>query len=325
LAGSEDRYIINITSNDGYLTDPNEIEARLVPENSDVPVAWYDTFDGENIRLLSTGKYEITIPPLPKNDYVLVIRYRFDESQRYETRIIKIKVVTTMYFSILPEIRLLIDKAQKSVNKIQGYSDASILMAMDMSVDFFNEYPPVTHFCAEALMGNWRMLFIYGAVIWALKSQLVLEIDLSFDYSGQTISLQYDHKGDISSYIQQLLEEYRGFMDKVKTHIALDAASIGTVGKRIYPSANTLIYGDSAIDNGLAGSGGGGRGSSTGSSRGSCGGQTSSSRSSAQNRNYINTNDVWMWGKMFQRSKPYGPQNECNPIGSPKMFPPIRY
>jgi hypothetical protein len=158
------------------------------------------------------------IPAMDRGDYLIIYRYRIDASSRIQTKVLKMKICSPIVFGVMPELRMLIDKAQKSMNKIQGYTDADLLMAMDMSTDFFNSYPPVSKICLENFIINYRMLFLTGASIWALRSQLVMEIDLSFDYSGQTISLNYDHKSDISSMIQSLLDDYKQMLEKIKVH-----------------------------------------------------------------------------------------------------------
>jgi hypothetical protein len=311
LENNPEYYVIQIVSNDGYLIDPNELEIVILPENDANPVY---SAGRQDLKYLSVGKYEVEIPGLLRGDYVMMYRYRYNSTTRPEMKALKLKIITPLHFSVMPEIRFHIDKAQKSMNKVQGYTDADLLLAMGMSADFFNEHPPKSAFAAEEVMMNWRLCFIYGASIWALKAQYIMEVDLSFDYSGQTISLTYDHKGDISSYIQSLLEEYRTMMDKIKTHIALDSIAGGSIGKRVYGPANTYIFGDHAIDSGGVGQNNTGRTNAA------------SPRSANQiTQKTINTNDMYWWHSVYKRSTPSGPQNSANPIGNPRMFPAIKF
>jgi len=306
LENSIETYIIEIVSNDGYLVDPNELQVAIIHETSNQVV-----YGSDSVERISQGKYRIYIPQMSRGDYLLMYKYQMNSNNQAETRVIKIKMVPLISFSMMPELRFQVDKAQKSMDKIQGYTDADLLMAMDLSTAFFNEYPPVSHLASWDLAYNFKSLFITGSIIWALRAQLILEIDLSFSYSGQTISLDYDHKGDISAAISSLMDDYRNLMDKIKMHMALDAASGGSLGYRIYPSANTLIFGDRSI----FGSNGTGAGSNAG----------STSINNGQQQICAKTSDLFLFEGNNFRSKPSGPQHVDNPIGNPRMFPAIKF
>lgn len=122
------------------------------------------------------------------------------------------RAVPDMFWHYNAELRMLIDKLQKHVGMPQAYSDADLYSYLKGGVDIVNFIPPSTNWTLTdiPLSGSRgvRTAVIFGSAIYGLNAQQVLEIELNFDHTGQTVTLGYSH--DYAGPIGNML----GYLDK---------------------------------------------------------------------------------------------------------------
>lgn len=118
------------------------------------------------------------------------------------------------------ELRMLVDKLQKHSGMVQAYSDSDIYSYVKGGLGILNFYPPPTNFSLQdiPLTGSrgLRTALIYTSAIHAINAQQIMEVELNFDHSGQTVTLNYNH--DYSGVLGNLagvLEKYA----EAKAHI----------------------------------------------------------------------------------------------------------
>ena len=70
--------------------------------------------------------------------------------------------------------------------------------------------------------------------LWGLNAQFLLETDLQFNFSGQTVTLDYDHTGNIDTAISRATDFIREGLGPAKTAIYRRQAGVGTVAGRPY-------------------------------------------------------------------------------------------
>lgn len=82
-------------------------------------------------------------------------------------------------------------------------------------------------------------LIVHGSVIRCLNAWGILEIDVNFSSSDSGLTITYDRVGHISSWMQNLLNEY----EKMKTLIKMDYVNSYGVGVGTYPFAVSALWG----------------------------------------------------------------------------------
>jgi len=144
------------------------------------------------------------------------------------------RAVPDLFWHYNVELRTLIDRLQKAQNIVQAYSDADVFSYVRGGLDILNFYPPPTDFMLAdiPLVGSRgvRTALIYASAIHAINSQQILEVELSFDHSGQTVTLNYQH--DYSGILTNLM----AIMDKfaeAKLQIFRKAQGAAFSGARI--------------------------------------------------------------------------------------------
>lgn len=114
------------------------------------------------------------------------------------------------------ELRTLIDKLQKRIGTPQAYSDADLYSYTMAGLDIINTISPSTNWTISQvplhLSRGIRIFIIYASAIHALNAQQILEIEINFDFSGQTVSLGYNHDysgvlGNIETMLQRFADE----------------------------------------------------------------------------------------------------------------------
>jgi len=173
----------------------------------------------------SVGVYYADIPAelLSTSDayYLLVWSYTLSVGAPSRTVIQMLWVAPLVLFRMLPDLRALMDKAQKPTDRLQGYSDQELARYLKQGLNAFNMRPPVTGFSLTTLPPIAEPWVLTVSMLYGLQAQLLQEIDQEFDVSGQTISLKWDHFSNLSSFVQQVAQQWQEQGERVKIALAL--------------------------------------------------------------------------------------------------------
>ncbi len=144
-----------------------------------------------------------------------------------------LRVPEMVFWRLAQPLRMLIDKLQKKIGWVQAYSDADIYEYIIRGVDMTNMVQPTTNWALTNIpLHNSRGIIdavLLYAAMWGLTAQSILETELTFDFSGQTISLGYSH--DYSGIFGNINEMLGKFAES-KQHIYRIAHGPGRVGVR---------------------------------------------------------------------------------------------
>lgn len=176
-----------------------------------------------------------------------LLKWNYKVSATPYTQIQRSRIAPTMFWSLLPELRILIDKLQKLTSKVQGYTDSDCYEYLSKGFDVLNRaQPTLTHWKLDnAPRSFWDSGFgsylIEAAALWALHAQFLLGADLTFSFSGQTVTLEYDQTGPIADEISRLQDDINERWPQSKK-IYIRNSSVGTVGlrERLVPWLPTL-------------------------------------------------------------------------------------
>jgi hypothetical protein len=162
------------------------------------------------------------------------------------------RAVSNLFWHYNVELRTLIDKLQKHVGTVQAYSDSDIYSYILGGLDMLNFTPPSTNWLLAdiPLQGSRgvRTALIYCSAIYGLNAQQILEIELSFDHAGQTVTLNYNH--DYSGPLGNLLSYLEKFTEAKKSIFRL-AQGVAFSGGRVknYRWTNRVFRLDQALRN----------------------------------------------------------------------------
>jgi hypothetical protein len=155
-----------------------------------------------------------------------------------------IEVPPTVALQYFPALRMCIDKYQKRRNLLQAYQDSDIYEYLTRGLELVNGWHPVTSFQMTSVPGPLVPYWLMAGQLWGLNAQFLLETDLSFDFSGQTVTLNYDHTGNIDTAISRATDFIREGLGPAKTAIYRRQAGVGVSAGRPYRVAglHNFVY-----------------------------------------------------------------------------------
>ena len=129
---------------------------------------------------------------------------------------------------------MVIDKYQKRRQLLQAYQDSDIYEYLVRGLEIVNGWHPVTSFQMTSLPNQLTPYWLMAGQLWGLNAQFLLETDLQFNFSGQTVTLDYDHTGNIDTAISRATDFIREGLGPAKTAIYRRQAGPGVVAGRPY-------------------------------------------------------------------------------------------
>jgi len=186
-------------------------------------------------RIARDGRYHyfFDTDPLSYGEYLIFWKIREtivspeDEVQQL------LRVPVMAFWRLAQPLRMLIDKLQKRVGWPQSYADSDLYEYILRGLDMANLTQPTTNWSLSSIpigasRGVLDAILLYAAM-WGLTAQQVLETELSFDHSGQTVTLNYNHDySGVFGHINGLLDKFA----ESKQHIFRIANGPGYVGVR---------------------------------------------------------------------------------------------
>ena len=205
-------------------TDPNKIKpddkdrVMGVMEKDGEYVYYYDT------DVLTEGEYNI----------FWGLRQTAVSNKEYEHQLLR--VPHWNFWRMNKSLFMVVDKLQKKIGWVQSYSDADILEYLLRGLGTVNAVTPNTNWSfgnvptvADASSGIADAILL-ASTMHALTAQQILEIELSFDHSGQTVTLSYSH--DYGSVLSNINEMFSKFVE-AKPRLYRVACGPGVVGVRV--------------------------------------------------------------------------------------------
>lgn len=153
--------------------------------------------------------YWIDTPPLSVlGEYQIVWQYRDTVTSPKITTIQKLIVPPSIFWSLVPGLKTLIDKLQKKGSTIHAYQDADIYEYFNRGIGYLNSASPATSWdmCSFPYSGLTMRFVIEAAALVALQAQHLLAGELQFSFSGQRVSLDLDQAGMYAEVVQRLTD-----------------------------------------------------------------------------------------------------------------------
>lgn len=152
--------------------------------------------------------------------------------------------VSVRMLQFIPDIRMFIDKYQKKIGRVQAYEDSDIFEYMRRGKEMINAWHPMTHWGTEINSPIWSLghLWRLAACWYGLGAQYLLETDLAFNFSGQTVTLDYDRTANIDNMQGKLMELFDKQLTPAKQHLYRMSRPVGIVAGRPYMMGRIYNY-----------------------------------------------------------------------------------
>lgn len=144
--------------------------------------------------------------------------------------------------NLITSVRMLIDKFQKRLGTIQAYEDSDIVEYLERGMELLNSNFPLTSFQIGASPSSLNVFHIMLSSWYALNAQQLLETDLGFNFSGQAITLDYDHASQLSDVMGRWKDYIDSNLTQAKTQILNQSGSVGTSAGRGMRYTQTMTW-----------------------------------------------------------------------------------
>lgn len=193
------------------------------------------TLDNGQIQEIEFGDsylYYYTIPAgvlsTPNCAYVSLWSVRQNVAAAEETQFQLIRSVDGPILNMTVQLRQLIDKFQKQRGRVQAYEDSDLVEYLDRGLEIVNVTYPITAWQMSFIGGSQFNSFILLAAAWyGLNAQYLMEVDLAFSFSGQTVTLDYDHAPMLAEAINRFRDYLTDSVSPAKLGFIRATSSVG--------------------------------------------------------------------------------------------------
>lgn len=146
-----------------------------------------------------------------------------------------LKIIPKQSLKYFPQLKMLIDKMQKRLGLRHAYEQDELYEYLEKGLEIIGSWAPyITTYTFYNLPNSLQHYMILAAAWWGLNAQFLLETDATFDFSGQTVTLNWDHTGNLDSAIGRMLDYMREGLPTTKTNLQRQTCSVGSVSGRLW-------------------------------------------------------------------------------------------
>lgn len=192
---------------------------------------FYMDIAGENLNIVGT-------------EYNLLWTIRPTVTDQNQFAVNHIYTVNAYIWSLVTSLRMLVDKFQKRLGTVQAYEDSDLVEYLQRGAELLNSSYPTTAYSVFSIPGPLRVFHIMASAMYGLNAQQLLEIDLGFSFSGQSVTLDYDHASQIAGVIDRWASYISDNLPAAKMGIVRRSSPVGTFAGRMYRhnSINNYTY-----------------------------------------------------------------------------------
>lgn len=130
-------------------------------------------------------------------EYQIVWNYRMTPTSPSDVTVQKLFVPPQVVWSLIPSLRVLIDKLQKKSGTIQAYTDADIYEYYLRGLGYLNSTTPITNWDLTTFPYNpaTTKSLVLAAALWAMQAQHLLSGELAFSFCLDEESLVRTDRG----------------------------------------------------------------------------------------------------------------------------------
>lgn len=145
-----------------------------------------------------------------------------------------ITAINTNLFPMMTSLRMLIDRFQKRLGRLQAYEDSDLLEYIAQGARMVNMSYPTTGYNMDNMPDMLQPLVLLAAGWYGLQAQSLLETDLAFNFSGQSVTLSVDRASAIDSAASKMMDMFNAQIGPAKMALVRRSGGVGTVAGRAY-------------------------------------------------------------------------------------------
>jgi hypothetical protein len=204
--------------------------------SDDDPTMIHKAYDGGQVA------YWIDTPTLGTSttstgQYIAIWRSREKRLSPQVTQLQYIRVPEPAFWRLLPSLRMFIDKLHKATRLPQAYTDGDCYEYLTKGIDIINRYSPPSSWNVATFPYNTYGLegmAVEAAGFYALAAQYISEVELGFEFTGQTVTLTYDHAAGYSDMMGRIMDDLNAVVPPLKVYVRRWGAP-GSLGVRPMP------------------------------------------------------------------------------------------
>jgi hypothetical protein len=150
--------------------------------------------------------------------------------------------VSTNILPLITYLRMLIDKFQKRLGRLQAYEDSDLLEYISQGLRMVNLSYPTTTYIMDQCPDDFQPLVLLAAGWYALQAQSILETELDFSFSGQSVTLSVSRASGLDSAASRMMDEFNKQIGPAKMAYVRKARGVGTYAGRSYSYRNMYNY-----------------------------------------------------------------------------------
>ena len=174
-------------------------------------------------------------------DYIFRLTARIPNRRGLHVENVLARIVSNNFWRLYPSLQVMLDRSRKRPDMVNSYTDSDYYEAICRGIAMINISPPqMTNWSLEnfPLGGSYWGQFdlshylLSGAAIWLLQAQTVAYGELGFNFTGQTITLDYDPASNLSGVMENYLNEINTKLPKSKNLIVKATHNMAHIGIR---------------------------------------------------------------------------------------------
>lgn len=144
-----------------------------------------------------------------------------------------VEVMPKQCLQFMKSLRMAIDRFNKPRDAPQGYKESDLYEYLQRGLQWVNGYEPVH--LAWSMTGvppAVQPYWLLAATWWGLNAQMGVEIDLQFGFSGQSVTLDYDHASALDSWASKVNDTLNTRLPALKKQLYRKSSSVGAYSGR---------------------------------------------------------------------------------------------
>lgn len=238
------RVSISVQDENGVAADPYELKLDVMDLGGNLLTS--DTFPAPAARLMhpGVGQFYIDFGNQTTNnetsyatEWLFNWRVTMTNGGQQQNSMQKIKIIQAKLASLIPDLRLIIDKSRKLTSPDSqcylGYTDANLVAYIEGGLQTINAYQPSLVLTIDSFPFEYRQILIDAALITGATSQQLYAIDTDIpNYSDQGTSFVITHQAQLAGFLNQVTAR----LDKLIPMMKLQLISSGALHVAMGPN-----------------------------------------------------------------------------------------
>lgn len=153
-----------------------------------------------------------------------------------------IQVITTNSAHMMNSLRMLIDKLQKKLGLVFAFANEDLYEYLSEGVKLVNSYWPPSNYSLTAPPNAIEAFITLAGGWWGLTAQRILYAETNLNFSGQSVTLDYNPGADIDQMISTFKEILDNSVSKAKVQLSRQSSAVGSIATRPYRYRTNVVF-----------------------------------------------------------------------------------